>query len=455
MINLVKEYLKNCNEVVHTTFDPNGPGAIRIHLIPPKKPTPTKFWVVILNGQDVLPLNSSWAILLKEFINQVNQHDGSNLTEEDINVIVKDTAEEMKKVFPKTTKTMFSQDLKQIIITLKDIAKGKTPSEKIGYMTLAKYGKYMKAPHRMDLMISAMEKDSHWNCNQKCLHCYASGQILSKVEELSTEEWIKIINTLRSTGVSQITFTGGEPTIRKDLPQLVESAKWFVTRLNTNGVLLTKELCSALKEASLDTVQVTLYSHDEAKHNILVGSNHFNDTINGIKNAVEANINISINTPLCSLNKDYLETIKFASKLGVKYFSCSGLILTGNAQNAQSENTRLTKEEITDIIKECKKYMDENNLELSFTSPGWIDSDVLKKLKMVVPSCGAGLSNMAVAPNGEVIPCQSWLNDFTLGNLLTTKWSNIWNNKQTELIRKQSMKQEEVCPLSKKAKSGC
>lgn len=45
-----------------------------------------------------------------------------------------------------------------------------------------------------------------------------------------------------------MTFTGGEPTLRQDLVELAEAAQWFVTRLNTNGRLLTPELCRGLFE---------------------------------------------------------------------------------------------------------------------------------------------------------------------------------------------------------------
>ena len=60
---------------------------------------------------------------------------------------------------------------------------------------------------------------------------------------------------------------------------LVQAAAWFVTRLNTNGRMLTSALCRELADASLDSVQVTLYSADEAIHNTLVGAPGYADTI--------------------------------------------------------------------------------------------------------------------------------------------------------------------------------
>ena len=84
---------------------------------------------------------------------------------------------------------------------------------------------------------------------------------------------------------------------------------------------------------------------------------------------------LSINTPLCTRNKDYTETLKFLHELGVTYVTCSGLITTGNAALPESENLQLSKEEITSILKDAVDYAYANEMEISFTSPGWIDEE--------------------------------------------------------------------------------
>lgn len=444
----LKDYLLECNEIYHTTLDPNGPGCVRIHLIPPKKAKPGIPWVAVLNGYSVLPLHTSWAVLLKEFILELNKTSGDSLNDGEIKVLVNNTANAVRNVFHKTEKKYIIDDLKELVETLVAVASNKEPSSEIGYVTFKNYAKYMSAPHRMDLMISSMEKNGCWNCNLKCLHCYAKGEKLSNVNELSTEEWFKIIDKCKEARIPSLTFTGGEPTIRRDLVELVDYAKWFVTRLNTNGILLTKELCQRLYSASLDSVQVTLYSYDENIHNALVGANHFNETINGIKNALEAGLDVSINTPICSANSEYLKTVEFAHKLGVKYFSCSGLIPAGNATLNDSKITALTKSQMSEVVKKAYNYTLKKNLELSFTTPGFMFKKDLEEMNMVIPACGACLSNMAIAPNGEVIPCQSWLFEDGLGNMLTTNWKDIWNSNKCKSQRKKSAASDSKCFLS-------
>ena len=87
-------------------------------------------------------------------------------------------------------------------------------------------------------------------------------------------------------------------------------------------------------------------------------------------------------------------------------------------------------------------------MEISFTSPGWIAEEDLRKMKLDIPSCGACLSNMAISPDGNVMPCQSWLEaESSLGNILEVKWEKIWNSNKCKNIRKNSSKISNICPL--------
>jgi len=338
------------------------------------------------------------------------------------------------------------------------VARGRVPDEPVGLLTLGEYAPLMTAPHRMDLMLSAMTKDGAWHCNQKCLHCYAAGQPLAETPELTTAQWKDILQKLRAANIPQVTFTGGEPTLRADLAELTDAAQWFVTRLNTNGRLLTPELCRALYAASLDSVQITLYAADAAVHNALVGADGFDETVQGIRSALAAGLNVSVNTPLCSRNADYAATLAFAASLGVRYATCSGLIPAGGAVGEASRTTRLTPQELTQTLRTAMETARRLSLEVDFTSPGWLDEDTLRGLGFtLIPSCGACLSNMAIAPDGAVVPCQSWLGGQPLGNILTDPWPAIWESDTCRAIRAESAKMEHLCQLNGRTadKGGC
>lgn len=446
---LERRYRRRHLECVrHITLDPKGRGVLRIHMIPPRQDADNAPFLLLLNGSRLVPLNLSWAILLANFMDRLEPFTGVEITESDWNAMAAGAVAETHKTYPFTSKERLSDDLATMIRSLVAIARGQEPEAEVAPLTLGEYAPEMTAPHRMDLMVSAMTRGGAWHCNQKCLHCYAAGQPLSDTPELTTAQWKEILAKLRAANVPQVTFTGGEPTLRADLVELVEAAQWFVTRLNTNGRLLTPELCRRLYEASLDSVQVTLYSHDPAIHNALVGAEGFDDTVAGIRNAVAAGLSVSVNTPLCSLNTDYAATVRFVHELGVRYVTCSGLIPSGSAEGAESRATRLTEEQLTDVLRRAVTVAEELGMEMDFTSPGWLKEETLRSLGLtLVPSCGACLSNMAIAPDGGVIPCQSWLSSQPLGNMLTDDWDKIWQSQRCAAIRAKSAKMEQLCQL--------
>ena len=446
---LERRYRRRHLECVrHITLDPKGRGVLRIHMIPPRQDADNAPFLLLLNGSRLVPLNLSWAILLANFMDRLEPFAGLEIAESDWNAMAAGAVAETHKTYPFTSKEQLSDDLATMIRSLVAIARGQEPEAEVAPLTLGEYAPEMTAPHRMDLMVSAMTRGGAWHCNQKCLHCYAAGQPLSDTPELTTAQWKEILAKLRAANVPQVTFTGGEPTLRADLVELVEVAQWFVTRLNTNGRLLTPELCRRLYEASLDSVQVTLYSHDPAIHNALVGAEGFDDTVAGIKNAVAAGLSVSVNTPLCSLNEDYAATVRFVNGLGVRYVTCSGLIPSGSAEGAESRATRLTEEQLTDVLRRAVTVAEELGMEMDFTSPGWLKEETLRSLGLtLVPSCGACLSNMAIAPDGGVIPCQSWLSSQPLGNMLTDDWDKIWQSQRCAAIRAKSAKMEQLCQL--------
>ena len=447
--NRIAQYREYKNGVSHCTFNPEGPGVVRIHLIPPKfRFFRSSAYIVILNGYYLLPLGYSWALILSNFMKEVNQYDGKPITEEDEDSIVERTVRSVHKVYPTVPKKDIEEDLGDLLDILFSVARGNDPDAEIEKLSIRAYRDNMTAPHRMDLMVSAMTDGcGKWKCNQKCVFCYAAGQEMGKTTEMSTEQWKKAIDRLEPARVPLVTFTGGEPTQRENIAGLVGYAKRMVTRLNTNGVNLTSELVQDLKKAGLDSVQVTLYSHDESVHNALVGCNHYSDTIRGIRNAVAAGLDISINTPLCKKNADYEKTLAFIHSLGVRFATVSGLICTGMA-GINHEEYDLLSDELYEIVKRGKEFCNDHEMEMDFTSPGLIEAEKLEALGMNVPMCGACLSNMAIAPDGTVVPCQSWLGaDASLGNILTDPFKRIWNHSLCKSLRNMSEEQALACPF--------
>ena len=118
------------------------------------------------------------------------------------------------------------------------------------------------------------------------------------------------------------------------------------------------------------------------------------------------------------------------------------------AESDASRAVRLTPAELEDVLRPAMEYAAANGMEINFTSPGWLPEETLRALGFTqIPSCGACLSNMAVAPDGTVLPCQSWLTGKGLGNMLRTPWPRIWHSGACRAIRGESAKMERRCQL--------
>jgi MoaA/NifB/PqqE/SkfB family radical SAM enzyme len=435
----------------HATFDPNGPDSVRLFLIPPKKNPYKSTWFMSINGQVIFPIGHAWAWMMKNFIEILSEFFGfgHEISESELIWIKAETVRRIQELYPKTTAEVLIDDLEEVLAIVYALANNEPlPENFINEWSIKEYAERMGAPHRLDLIVSAMTVGGKYNCPNTCPRiCYAHKQpIMNVEEELSTKQWIEILDTCWQIGVPQITFTGGEPLMRKDIVDLVWSAHEHFTRINTNGRPLVLELAKKLAAVSLDNIQITLYSHNPQVHDRIVGSKGaWAETIQGIENALEAGLSLSVNTPLVTSNSDYVTTLRFLQGKGVRYVTCSGLLPAGAATQSIDSGRALNESQLFGILQEAVRFCKETDMNIEFTSPGWVSADKLHDLGLNDPICGAGLSNMAIGPSGEVLPCQSWLHQKGgLGNILTTPWSEIWNTKKTKDLRNI---EPDGCPL--------
>ena len=115
-------YLRGLREVKHTTLNPNGPGVVRIHLVPPKQGVRNGISAVILNGKDILPLKPAWTIMLAEMIDQINRFYGHELGENELRLIKDRTLAKMKSIYRKTDENVLKGDLAILVKALLDVS---------------------------------------------------------------------------------------------------------------------------------------------------------------------------------------------------------------------------------------------------------------------------------------------------------------------------------------------
>ena len=114
--NKIAQYKNYKYGVKHCTFNPEGPGVVRIHLVPPRfKLFGSAPHIVILNGYYLLPIGYSWAILLSAFIDEVNKYDGLPIDNEAEYDIFERTVNSAHRVFPGIKKNELEEDLDEVL----------------------------------------------------------------------------------------------------------------------------------------------------------------------------------------------------------------------------------------------------------------------------------------------------------------------------------------------------
>ncbi len=273
-----------------------------------------------------------------------------------------------------------------------------------------------------------------YRCNLSCRFCYASCGCRkdSGSREHDTEQIKEILAIIRQEAeVPSVSFTGGEPTLRPDLPELISYAKslkmW--TNLITNGTLITQDQASRYKEAGLDSAQVSLEAGDAVLHDKIVQSEGaFHKSLSGFKNLKEAGIRVHTNTTVSALNKgSLLAILPLVKSLGVDKFSMNMLMPEGAAV-LNLPDILVTYSEIGDTVLSVQKKAQEMGLEFMWYSPTplCIFNPIVHGLGN--RGCAACDGLLSVAPNGDILPCSSYPQP--MGNILEMKgrFKTFWSS---------------------------
>jgi len=371
--------------------------------------------VMVINGNNVLHLNHTATAFAYYFMQGAPEKD----------VVAK--IRRMYRVDAQKAKI----DYDKLVYTISTL----TQTQKIDPITFLEIEKeepfsyQYSAPLRMDMALT-------FRCQNDCGHCYAGGP--HETLELTTAQWKTAVDRLNEVGVFILTFTGGEPTLRDDLPELLLYAqkKGMVTGLITNGRRLKDpEYVATLEKSGLDFVQITLESYKADVHDAMTKSaGSWKETVEGIRNAAQSKLYVSTNTTLGKQNAEgFLTTVDFIKSLEVDAFGCNSLIYSGKAPAAQNEFA-LTTDELKKLLPLIRNKANLLGLKFLWYTPTQYCQLDPTQLGLGVKSCTAALINACVGPNGDVYPCQSYFT--ALGNILTDPWSKIWHNPLAESIRK-------------------
>lgn len=272
-------------------------------------------------------------------------------------------------------------------------------------------------------------------CNLRCKHCYQNEgrtyemslpEIASVIEE--TAEMLGDWKEAYDIGFTpSFNVTGGEPFLRPDIFEVLEEmrAGGFDTFILTNGLLVDRKRANRLAGIGIKGAQVSIEGPGHI-HDSIRGAGSFEASLKGIRNIVDAGIEVTLNTTLSGVNAQYFsEVIDLASSLKVQRLGFSRLVPSGSGR--QLLGTMLSRNALKDLYQDIFSR-DTGSLYIvtgdpvasQFRTPSEDDTGE------AWPSggCAAGVSGLTILPDGTVTPCRRM--PVPIGNVRQDSLREIW-----------------------------
>lgn len=299
-----------------------------------------------------------------------------------------------------------------------------------------------------------------WNmtrrCNLRCIHCYAFAQDENHLgDELSTEEGKTLIDDLAFFGVPVILFSGGEPVLRNDLPELIDHAvkRGLRAVISTNGTLITQEKASIFSQSSLSYIGVSLDGLSSVNDSFRGVEGAFAKAIDGIRNAKKAGIKVGLRFTVSKRNLGEVSKIfDLIEEENIERVCFYHLVYAGRGSKLIGED--LTREEtrgVVDLIMErTRDFFDRGRPIEVLTVDNHADgpyiylrllkenpsraAEVLDLLRMNEGNA-SGIGIGCVDEAGHVHADQFWRH-YSFGNVRNRPFSSIWTDLSDPVMAK-------------------
>ncbi len=243
-----------------------------------------------------------------------------------------------------------------------------------------------------------------YRCPLHCAWCNNPLDFDSCKNELSTDEWKRVLREGRAMGSLQLGFSGGEPLLRADLEELIDEANrlGFYTNLITSGMGLSSERLGRMKEAGLKQIQLSLQSSNRDITNSLVGADAYDTKLAAAREIKAQGFPMVLNVPVCRQNiGQAADILKLAEEMGVDYLEFANLQYYNWAllNRAEFLPTRAQIERAENAVKEARRRLG-SKMTIYFVVPDYFDNRPKACMN------GWGAIHLTIAPDGSALPCQ-------------------------------------------------
>lgn len=254
--------------------------------------------------------------------------------------------------------------------------------------------------------------------------------------ELTTEEGMKLLDSVASLGGKMFVLSGGEPLLRRDLFKLSSygASLGLKMLLATNGTLISSYVARKIVDSGVKVVAISLDGAKPETHDSFRGvPGVFKSTLKGIKECIKAGLDVQINVTVTKLNYGEVpEILIMAEKLGAKYVHVFHFVPTG--RGTVSSEMEVSVNEYKNLLNNVYRLQKHLNLLIKPTCAPQYWAYLAKEgnpftskfLKVYPRGCIAGASYAYINPLGEVTPCPYL--PVTVGNVREKSFSDIWRN---------------------------
>lgn len=289
-------------------------------------------------------------------------------------------------------------------------------------------------------------------CNLKCKMCNQWLADNQYVEELSTEEWFKVIDSACNLRAANIIITGGEPFLRADIFDILGyiSRKGVPAHVCTNGTLFNEPIVEKIKNSGLKCISVSLDSYISQIHNKIRGVDVFDNVINGIMILRKGipRLKIGINCLISKLNfRDIYKIVPYAQSLGVdqiKFDTVHTHLRHRKNSLDNAEELVFLKNDLPQLAREIDKLLKVlSKSRLLTNSRTFINGIVdVYEGKFCQEQCFAGYVSCSIDPLGKVTPCDSTDNGL---DVRKNTLEEIWNSGRFQKLRQNVQSCSSLC----------
>ncbi|SFR59458.1 pyrroloquinoline quinone biosynthesis protein E [Marinobacter daqiaonensis] len=248
-----------------------------------------------------------------------------------------------------------------------------------------------------------------YRCPLQCPYCSNPLDFAQSDQELSTEQWVSVLRQGRAMGAAQLGFSGGEPLVRQDLPELIAEARLlgYYTNLITSGIGLNEAKVESFREAGLDHIQVSFQASDPELNNAVAGSRKaFEQKLAMARAVKDAGYPMVLNFVIHRHNIHQMEDIiDLCERLGADYVELATCQYYGWAfKNREGLMPSAAQLEVAEReVNARRQTLAEagSAMKLIFVTPDYYE--VRPKACMN----GWGSLFLTVAPDGTALPCHS------------------------------------------------